>query len=157
MKKYTEEHHASDIRAHIRNFGKLILAIKESDLNHQNLLDILNAKYVKLIIDAIERVAEKDPQTGLYRAPSTARSLGTELKKLCKLLQMEYVKSDNKEKQKQMKNLLLVFDSEFHVTVNKIDTETQKINNRKKNCAAKNRGYCRIQEIFGRSNYILHT
>ncbi|KAK9872831.1 hypothetical protein WA026_019616 [Henosepilachna vigintioctopunctata] len=131
-RKYTEDHHASEIRAHIRNFGKLILAIKESDPNHQNLLDILNAKYVNLIIDAIERVAGKDPQTGLNRAPSTEKSLGTELKKLCKLLQMEYVKSDDKEKQKQMKNLLLVFDSEFHVTVNKIGTETQKINNRRK-------------------------
>lgn len=92
----------------------------------------MRAKNVSLIIDAINDVAGFDHSSGMYKAPATATSLGTMLKKCCKLLQMEYIKGEDKEGLEQMKNLMLIFEMEFNVTINRKGNESQKIIKRRK-------------------------
>lgn len=101
----------------------------------QNLYDVLDVCHVEVIIKGIDEVAGLDESTNLYRAPATAMLLATELKRVCKLLQMEFLKIENKEGQKRMENVLTTFNLEFHVTVNKKGLDTQKVNNRKKKIA----------------------
>ncbi|XP_044766218.1 uncharacterized protein LOC123322340 [Coccinella septempunctata] len=80
-RKYTSEHHAAQVRAQLRAFGKLILTAKEIDSSVSNMYDLLDARNVPLIIEAINKIAGLDSKTGLYRAPA-ATSLGTELKRI---------------------------------------------------------------------------
>ncbi|XP_044752192.1 uncharacterized protein LOC123312064 [Coccinella septempunctata] len=131
-RKYTSEHHAAQVRAQLRAFGKLILTAKEIDSSVSNMYDLLDARNVPLIIEAINKIAGLDSKTGLYRAPATDTSLGTELKRICKLLQMEFIKTNDRENLKRMKNLMTVFEVEFNVTINKKGVESQKIIKRRK-------------------------
>lgn len=130
-REYTSEHHAAQVGAHLRAFGKLLLAVKEIDSNINGMFDFLHASNVPLIIGGIHKIAGLDVKTGIHRAPATATLLGTELKSLCKLLQMEF-KADDKENLKRMKNLMTVFELEFNVTINKKGIESQKIMKRRK-------------------------
>ncbi|KAL3276320.1 hypothetical protein HHI36_024343 [Cryptolaemus montrouzieri] len=131
-RKYTAEHHAQQIRSNLRSFGRLIIAIRETNPHIKDLMDVLDPEQVQLIIDGIEKVAGLNKISHLYKAPATAMLLSTELKKMCKLLMTDYAKKGNKKGQKKMEDLLLVFNQEFQVTVNKRGVETLKINSRRK-------------------------
>ncbi|KAK9876206.1 hypothetical protein WA026_011337 [Henosepilachna vigintioctopunctata] len=131
-RKYTSEHNAPQIRSNLRSFGRLKLAMREENPNINEFFDVLDTSFVDLIINGIEKVSGLDNNTHLYRAPSTALLLATELKKLCKLLIMEFARKKDKDAQKKMEDLMLIFNLEFHVTINKRGMETQKINNRRR-------------------------
>lgn len=131
-RKYTAEHHASQIRSNLRAFGRLILALRELNPSIEKLSDVLDPMHIESIITAIDKVAGLDRSSHHYKAPATAMLLATELKRLCKLLTMEYARSRDKEGQKRMEDLLLTFNLEFQVTINKKGLETQKINKRRK-------------------------
>lgn len=65
-RKYTSDHHAAQIRSHLRAFGKLLLAAKELKPNLENMNDLLDARNVRLIIEAINKSAGQNEETGLY-------------------------------------------------------------------------------------------
>ncbi|KAJ8951251.1 hypothetical protein NQ317_000558, partial [Molorchus minor] len=124
--------HGAQIRSNLRTLGRLILAIKELNPTINNLYEALDACYVDLIIKGIDKVAGLDTTSNLYKSPATAMLLSTELKKLSKLLHMEFIKKGDIQSQKRMEDLYTVFNLEFHVTINKKGAETQKINSRRK-------------------------
>lgn len=93
-RKYTTPHHAAQIRSNMRTLGRLILAMKKLNPAINCLYDALGVSHVDLIIKAIDKVAGLDENSNLYTAPATALLLATELKKLCELLCMEFIKKD---------------------------------------------------------------
>ncbi|XP_074035171.1 uncharacterized protein isoform X2 [Leptinotarsa decemlineata] len=131
-RKYTAEHHSQQIRSNMRAIGRLILAMREINPQINNLTDAFDPSKVDLIIEGIERVAGLDEISNLYRSPATAMLLTTELKKICKLMEIEFIKKQDDEGKKRMEDLYLLFNLEFQVTVNKKGLETQKINFRRK-------------------------
>lgn len=131
-RKYTAHYHTSQMRSNLRAFGRLILALGELNPSLEKLSDVLDPMHIELIITAIDKVAGSDRCSHHYKAPATAMLLAIELKRLCKLLTMEYARSRDKEGQKRMEDLLLTFNLEFQVTINKNGLETQKINKRRK-------------------------
>ncbi|KAJ8951662.1 hypothetical protein NQ314_007655 [Rhamnusium bicolor] len=147
-RKYTTEHHPQQIRSNLRAFGRLISVIREFNPNIKEPSEVLDPIQVEVIINAINKVAMLDKSSHLYKTPATAMLLATELKRLCKLLTMDYARNRDKEGQKRLEDLLLTFNHEFQVTVNKRGLETQKINNRRKNYPSQDRTYCRIQNLF---------
>ncbi|KAG5866889.1 hypothetical protein JTB14_037490 [Gonioctena quinquepunctata] len=118
-RKYTSEHHAQQIRSNLRTFGRLILAIRTINPHIENLFHVLDTMYVDLIVNGIDKVAGLNKDPHIYRVPATAMLLATELKKLCKLLIMEFARKRDKDGQERMEDLQLIFNLEFNVTINK--------------------------------------
>lgn len=131
-RKYTAEHHAQQIRSNLRAMGRLILAVMEINPSMKCLSDFFDPKWIDLIVKGVDKVAGLDENSNLYKAPATAMLLGTELKKLCKLMEVEFIKEGNTVSQKKMENLYLLFNIEFQITINKKGIETQKMNQRRK-------------------------
>lgn len=131
-RKYTAEHHAPQIRGNLRAMGRLILAVKEINSSMKYLSDFFDPKWIDLIVKGVDKVGGLDETSHLYKAPATAMLLSTELKKMCKLMEVEFIKEGNAIWQKKMENLCLLFNVEFQVTINKKGIETQKINQRRK-------------------------
>ena len=61
----------------------------------------------------------------MFDSPFNASSFGTLLKKCAKLLGVECSKKESKESKNRIDNFLLLFDEDFHISVNKKVVENQ--------------------------------
>ncbi|KAF5284722.1 hypothetical protein FQR65_LT13424 [Abscondita terminalis] len=92
--KYRQNHHHYMIRSKLRLIGRLLINAREIDKDIKDLTSLLHPRYFDTVILAVNKVAQLQTD-GRYKAPSTAFSLSTVLKKCTKILVTECIKQQN--------------------------------------------------------------
>lgn len=129
---YRLQHLGDHVRQQLRLVGRYLEALKSIEPNINELQTLFDPKYYDTAIKAVNIVAKYNEDTESYEIPYNATTLGTCLKKLCKILINEFIKQHEYEKQKLAKNFLKILEIEYGSTVNKTVAETQTKNSRKK-------------------------
>lgn len=88
--KYTEHLLKNHIRTQLRLLGRFMLRIKVHDI--KTCKDVIDSKNIDTVREA---VGELDPLTNIYKHPTNAQTLFTELKKIVLVVKSESDKPDD--------------------------------------------------------------
>lgn len=113
------------IRAKLRLVGRFLSAAKQINSNIEDLSTLYTPKYINTVIESIDIVARIDRMQNTCEAPAVALNLVTYLKQIGIILESEYVKREDEDKQKQVINFLKVYLTEMPDSVNKVGMESQ--------------------------------
>lgn len=100
--QYPEEHNGLLIRSHLRILGKLVLAAQTIDPTIETMPSLLAVSRCNIIVQSIDHIA-RIKTNNTYEAPSTAKSLTTLLKQMCRVLETEFMQSNDEENEKNGK------------------------------------------------------
>lgn len=131
--KYRSQHLRKMIRSRLRLIGRFILEIKNLDPTIKNLMQAIDPRRYDTVVEAIKIVSGFDEKNGNFKAPSTAFSLGSELRKITRIAISESIKNQNNLLRKTSKDFLKLIESDFDTSINKIVEESQLILKRRKN------------------------
>lgn len=132
-KRQVHQHQNDYIRGHLRLLGRLVLALRNKNSEINNLAAAYAPQFYRIVIDAINDVAQLDYKKNMYKHPSNAFTLGSCLKKIGKILDVTYMIDKNSMKRKDVNDFMKIYDIDFSGTVNKVVTETYtKIQRQKK-------------------------
>jgi len=132
-KSQVHQHQNTYIRGQLRFLGRLVLALRNRNLEINTLADAYAPQFYRTIIEAINDVAELDYKTNMYKHPTNASTLGTCLKKIGKILDVTYMIDNDLIKRKHVDDFLKIYDIDFSGTINKVVTETHtKVKRQKK-------------------------
>ena len=123
-KKLRHAHQYDEIRAHLRRLGRYLEAIRQTDPTITDLASTFDPKYYNEAIDAVNVIAELDPNTQQYKKPSVAAALGSALKKLGLIMESECIKDHNAEQKKNTKDFLKLIQEDYTYSINKGVYET---------------------------------
>lgn len=93
--KYTENHLKNHIRAQLRLLGRFMIYIKKHDESIQNCKELIHSKHIDTVRKAIDDIAELDQITNIYKHPTNARTILTELKKIVQIVKSESDKTED--------------------------------------------------------------
>lgn len=124
-KSHVHEHQNNYIRAHLRLLGRLVLALRNRNSEINTLADAYAPQFYKMIIEAVNDVAEFDYNTNMYKHPTNASTLGTCIKKIGKILDVIYMVDNDLIKRKDVEDFMKIYDVDFSGTINKVVIETQ--------------------------------
>ncbi|XP_011703025.1 PREDICTED: uncharacterized protein LOC105459051 [Wasmannia auropunctata] len=130
--KHRLEHQEDYIRAQLRLLGRYLQILRQIEPQINELEILFDPKYYDTAIQAVNIIAKYNEETQLYDTPFNASSLGTVLKKLCKILISECIKEHNAEKQKMTEDFQKLLDAEYDNIVSKTVAETQSKRKREK-------------------------
>ncbi|XP_044763256.1 uncharacterized protein LOC123320130 isoform X1 [Coccinella septempunctata] len=130
--KYRLQHQHDMIRAQLRLLGRFLISLKSINREIVELEDLYVPNHFDDAISAINIVAGLDPNTLMYRAPSTAYTLGSLIKKCGNIHVSECIKKKETEKKQNAEDFLKLLAEDIGVTVNKTVEETQTRNARRK-------------------------
>lgn len=123
-KKLVHQHQNIYIRGHLRLLGRLVLALRNRNSEINTLADAYAPQFYRIVIEALNDVAELDIKTNMYTHSSNASTLGTCLKKIGKILDVTYMMDRDLGKRKDVDDFMKIFEVDFSGTVNKVVTET---------------------------------
>lgn len=118
-REYRRKYHHKMIRSKLRLMGRFLQTLQLILPEITDFASRYNGNYFDIIVEAIDIVAELDHKNGTYRKPSVAGELGTNIKKMGKLLDTEYSKSQERDKEELVQNFLKIYDQEFTGSVGK--------------------------------------
>lgn len=118
--KYTEDHLKNHIRAQLRLLGRFMVRVKVHDNKIKDCKELIHSRYIDTIRKAIDDVAAIDPSTNIYKHPTNARSLLTELKKIIQVAKSESDKTENENLMKRAKGLSRRVKQELAPYINRI-------------------------------------
>ncbi|XP_074032132.1 uncharacterized protein isoform X2 [Leptinotarsa decemlineata] len=124
-RKYRNHHHFTMIRQRMREIEKFVYEFKKRNPTIKCLRDILDPEHYDEIVNVINYIAGLDEDTGRFRAPSTAYSLGLHLKSIAIFLETECIKSRDNIKRESVRDLLCLMRDGFTIDVNKTVAENQ--------------------------------
>lgn len=122
--KYRHYRHHDMIRARIRLLGRFLITIKNMNNEITDFSSVFHPKNCNDTIKAVHEVAGYDEKTNFFSAPSNATTLSTTLKKLGEILMNEYIKEQNVQRQKDVKDFLKLLRLEVSIGVNRIAMES---------------------------------
>lgn len=96
-KNQVHQHQHNYIRGHLRLLGLLLLTLRDRNSEIFSLADAYAPQFYKVVMDAINDVAELDYKTNTYKHPANATTLGTCLKKIGKILNVAYMIDKDRE------------------------------------------------------------
>lgn len=123
-KKQVHQHQNIYIRGHLRLLGRLVLALRNRNSEINTLADAYAPQFYRIVIEALNDVAELDIKTNMYKHSSNASTLGTCLKKIGKILDVTYMMDKDLIKRKDVDDFMKIYEVDFSGTVNKVVTET---------------------------------
>ena len=97
-KKLRLPHQHEEIKANLRRLGRFLETIRSFDGSITDMASVFDPKYYNAAIEAVNVLAELDPDTQLYKKPSNATAIGTALKKLGLTLQSQCIKNHDDAK-----------------------------------------------------------
>jgi len=100
---YRLQHLGDHIRQQLRLLGRYLKALRSIEPKMKELQMLFDPKYYDIAIKAVNIVAKYNEDTQAYEIPYNATTLGTCLKKLCKILINEFIKQHEYKKQKLAK------------------------------------------------------
>lgn len=122
--KYRHYRHHDMIRARIRLLGRFLITIKNMNSEISDFSSVFQPRNCNDTLKAVHEVAGYNKNTNFYSAPSNATTLSTTLKKLGEILMNEYIKQQNVQRQKDVKDFLKLLRLEVSVGVNRIAMES---------------------------------
>lgn len=125
-KSQVHEHQNNYIRAHLHLLGRLVLALRNRNPDINSLAAAYAPQYYRIVIEAINDVAEFDYKANMYKHTTNAFTLGTCMKKIGKILDVTYMMDNDLVKRKHVEDFMKIYDVDFSGTVNKVVTETHK-------------------------------
>ena len=125
-------HQHEEIRANLRRLGRFLETIRNFDGSITDMASVFDPKYYNAAIEAVNVLAELDPDTQLYKKPSNATAIGTALKKLGLTLQSQCIKNHDDAKKKHAKDFLNLLAEDYGCSVNKGVSETMAYTRRTK-------------------------
>lgn len=132
-KSQVHQHQNTYIRGHLRFLGRLVLALRNRNSEINNLAHAYAPQFYRIVVEAINDVAELDYKTNMYKHPTNAFTLGTCLKKIGKILDVTYMIDKDLIKRKDVDDFMKIHDVDFSGTINKVVTETHtKVKRQKK-------------------------
>lgn len=121
------------IRDELRKAGKLLLGCRSRCSEITDFSSIYEIRHCNLVVEVIRSIGKFDPVAKLYGAPSTAASLITLINNIGKLLIIEWMKRDEREKESSVQRFLTVFQKDIKNKISKLVRVTQiKIKREKK-------------------------
>lgn len=132
--KYKQRHLPSMIRSRLRLLGRFLIEIKAINPSITCMVDVFDPQKYDNMVEAINKVAGLNNDTGLYGAPSQALCLGTALKRIATIMASEYFKRGDSAKKKSIKDFKTLMESEFVASINSTVIESQRALNRRKKC-----------------------
>ncbi|XP_063993690.1 uncharacterized protein LOC135171231 isoform X2 [Diachasmimorpha longicaudata] len=131
--KYGTNHHLYQmIRARLRLLGRFLLTIRSIDNRISEFSDIFNPRFYDNSIEAVRVVAGFDEVSRTFKTPAVASNLGTLLKHVGDCLRSECIKMEHVEQQRRVEDFLKLLSEDFGTSINRVVTETQTRNNRRK-------------------------
>lgn len=130
--KYKSQHQHDMIRARLRVLGRFLLALKKINKDVEDFKSLYHPKIYDDCISAINVVAGYDNDEKMYKAPAVASNLSTLIKHIGNLLITEYIKREDTEKKKLVKDFLKLLIVDIGTSVNKIVVESQSAQKRNK-------------------------
>ncbi|XP_011882433.1 PREDICTED: uncharacterized protein LOC105570082, partial [Vollenhovia emeryi] len=130
--KYTAQHQHDMIRARLRLLGRFLLALKKINTSIDDFKSLYYPKVYDDCISAINIVAGYDKEEHVYKTPAVAANLATLLKHVGNLLTAEYIKTEESDKKKLVKDFLKLLVVDIGTSVNKTVIETQSAHKRRK-------------------------
>ncbi|KAK0071924.1 hypothetical protein PV326_000658, partial [Microctonus aethiopoides] len=112
-REHRKKCHHKMIRAKLRLMGRFVQTLQTILPEITDFVSTYNGNYFDKILEAIDIVAELDHKNGTYGKASVAGELGTNIKKIGKLLDTEYSKSQERDKEELVQNFLKIYDQEF--------------------------------------------
>lgn len=128
--KFNHQRHHDMIRAELRLLGRYLISIRKINSNITDFASIYEPRHYDSCIVATKEVAKFNPNTNKFATPSVATRLGTILKKLGNLLCTEYIKKDDAESLRNVKNFLKLLEEDYGTSINKAAEETVTQNKR---------------------------
>lgn len=123
--KYPKSHHYPMIRSRLRLIGKILNEVRKKDSTVSDFSSLLLPQKYDAIVEAIKVIAQLDSENIYYKAPSTASSAGTLLKKCANIYITELIKQENHELKARILDFLKILDEDLSITINKQVLETQ--------------------------------
>ena len=130
--RYTPHYQHNMIRSRLRLMGRLLLAAKTLNPIVADYASLYNPKMCDGVVQAARVLGRYDEQVGEFGAPSVGMNLGTYIKQIGEILMIEYVKSEEPEKEQTVERFLKVFKLDYALEVNKAALETQRKQQRQK-------------------------
>lgn len=122
--KYKAQHQHDMIRARLRVLGRFLLALKEINTTIKDFESLYHPRVYDDCISVINIIAGYNNEENVYKTPAVAANLSTLLKHVGNLLITEYIKRDNPEKRKSLKDFLKLLVVDIATSVNKTVIET---------------------------------
>lgn len=123
--KYRLQHQHDLIRSNLRSLGRFLITIKDRNHNVKQFSDIYDTEIFNDVIISINTVAGFDDLSQTYRAPSTAYSLGSLIKKIAYIYITDCIKQKDKDKKNEVADFLKILNEDLAINVNKTVAETQ--------------------------------
>lgn len=123
--QYSKPRHIPMIRNRMRLIGRVLRALKTIEPAVSELAHLYIPRHYDRVVDAIRAVARVDEVRCEFVAPATASKAVTAIRKIGKLLHVQYIMQDNREKQRITQDFLTVMNSDMHISINKMVNETQ--------------------------------
>lgn len=114
-KRQIHQHQNNYIRGHLRLLGRLVLALRNRNPKLNDLAAAYAPQFYRIVIDAINDVAQLDYKRNIYKHPCNAFTLGTCLKKIGKILDVTYMMDKNRMKRKDIDDFMKIYDVETSV------------------------------------------
>ncbi|KAJ6648654.1 hypothetical protein Bhyg_03885, partial [Pseudolycoriella hygida] len=120
------------IRYLLRLLARLLTHLKQIDPRVTDFASIYNPQLCNSVIDAIRLTANFDSEKRLFKAPTTATTVVTQVKKVGVLLRDECIANRDKQLKEQTEDFVSLFTSRTTIRINKLATSTKAKNKREK-------------------------
>lgn len=90
-----EKHHISHVSQKMRELGRLLLKVRETDPDIVSLQECIHPKQFDIVLEAVRSLAGFDPHTGRYKTPSLAIKLGQSLQKCALIIKADCIRMED--------------------------------------------------------------
>lgn len=118
-RKYGESHLGYHIRQQLRQVAKFFLCCKRLDSSIRNFADIYDPLKFDLVLNGAQAAAGFSEKDNKFRAPTLAANLGTLIKKCGYILLTHYIKTQNVEGRKKVKDFLHILCDEYSSSISR--------------------------------------
>lgn len=123
--KYRKPHLHKMIRSKLRLIGRFLVEIKRINSVVTDFSSIFNPRLYDDVIKAVNNVALYNPDYQKYKSPATAFAYGTLFKQCGRIQINEYIKKDDEEAQRLIRNFLSILEEDYSSAINKTVEENQ--------------------------------
>lgn len=130
--KYKPQHQEEMIRARIRLLGRLLSEVQRIKSNITDFSSMYAPEHYDTFVEGVYAVAGLDEDTGMYRAPSVASTIGTLVKQVGAIYISECIKKKETEKKLAAEDFLKLLTEDYGISINRAVQETQSYRKRQK-------------------------
>lgn len=123
--KYTPHYQHNMIRARLRLMGRLLFEMKQIDRNVTDFASIYHVERYQSMVAAIKLIGRFNPDTNEFGAPAMASFAVTFMRQIGKYVSAEYIRLRDRENKVEAEDFLAYMDTDIHISINKLVTDTQ--------------------------------